>query len=263
MTTVSSFLSEFPAHTDDQWRKLVDEVLAGASFEKKLVAKLPEGIDLQPLYTKANTREIGYPGEYPFLRGTSASGFTEKQWQMCQEIPYGAPEKVNELLLADLQKGLNAFRFVLDRGTRGGLWQADQIGVGGTSIFTLGDLEKTFDQVDLTLIPLVIEGGVGTLPLHSLFEELVEKRGMQGTTLSFLFDIFALSQEFGALPLSFEQYFDKTSEMLDRSSWRLLGIDTRVYANAGGSAVHELAFGMAAAIQNLRGGGSCGELSRR
>lgn len=252
MTTVPSFLSEFPAHTDEQWRKLVDEVLAGASFEKKLVTKLPEGIDLQPLYTRENTREPGYPGAYPFLRGTTASGATEKQWQMCQEIPFGAPEKVNQLLLADLQKGLNAFRFVLDRGTRCGLWQSDQIGVGGTSVFTLSDLEKTFDGVDLTLIPLVVEGGVATLSLHTLLEELVEKRGMQGTNFSFLFDIFALSQEFGALPLSFDQYFDKTTEMLDRSPWRLLGIDTRVYADAGGSAVHELAFGMAAAIQYLR-----------
>ena len=42
---------DFPPVGYDQWRTSVMAELKGAPFEKKLVARTLEGIDIQPLYT--------------------------------------------------------------------------------------------------------------------------------------------------------------------------------------------------------------------
>ena len=46
--------SEFPAATREGWSALVDKVLKGADFEKKLVSRSYDGIRLEPLYPQAD-----------------------------------------------------------------------------------------------------------------------------------------------------------------------------------------------------------------
>src|SRR5215831_12149392 len=43
--------AEFPPVSYEQWRASVEGELKGVPFEKKLVTKTLEGIDIQPLYT--------------------------------------------------------------------------------------------------------------------------------------------------------------------------------------------------------------------
>ena len=68
---------EFPAATRDQWLALVDKVLKGAPFDKKLVTTTADGIAIQPLYTAADvataTDESGFPGTDPLIRGAHAA----------------------------------------------------------------------------------------------------------------------------------------------------------------------------------------------
>ena len=60
--------SEFPAATRDEWRKLVESVLKGAPFEKRLVSKTYDGISIQPLYERAKDakRVVGRPDGEPW-----------------------------------------------------------------------------------------------------------------------------------------------------------------------------------------------------
>ena len=44
-----AFATEFPAATREQWLKLVDGVLKGSPFDKRLVAKTYDGLSIQPL----------------------------------------------------------------------------------------------------------------------------------------------------------------------------------------------------------------------
>lgn len=50
--TYEKLFEEFPPTDPSEWRKAAEEFLAGAPFEKKLVTKTPEGVDLQPIYSK-------------------------------------------------------------------------------------------------------------------------------------------------------------------------------------------------------------------
>ncbi len=44
--------SEFLPPSFEEWKAQVEKDLQGASYEKKLITKTYEGIDLQPIYTK-------------------------------------------------------------------------------------------------------------------------------------------------------------------------------------------------------------------
>ena len=45
-----SFAADFPLARREEWLKLVDGVLKGAPFEKRLVSKTYDGLTIEPLY---------------------------------------------------------------------------------------------------------------------------------------------------------------------------------------------------------------------
>ncbi len=69
---------DFPPVGYDEWRAMVEADLKGAPFEKKLVTHTYEGIDIQPIYTRADRPSeqdpTGVPGFAPFVRGSQPLG---------------------------------------------------------------------------------------------------------------------------------------------------------------------------------------------
>ncbi len=55
---------DFPPVGYDQWRTSVVGELKGAPFEKKLVTRILEGIDIQPLYTATDWPSDGDPSGF-------------------------------------------------------------------------------------------------------------------------------------------------------------------------------------------------------
>lgn len=100
---------EFPPTPYEEWRKVVDKFLKGAPFEKRLVTKTYENIDLQPMYRQediANLPQIdSLPGFAPYVRGASAIGYVGGSWDVAQEIPCSTPAAFNEALQSDLARG--------------------------------------------------------------------------------------------------------------------------------------------------------------
>ena len=105
-----ALFSEFPASTPQDWRKAAEEFLAGAPFEKKLITRTPEGIDLQPIYTREDTARLPqmWPGLPPYVRGADALGNRVEGWHICQEPGESDAAAFNAALLHDLQRGQNA-----------------------------------------------------------------------------------------------------------------------------------------------------------
>jgi methylmalonyl-CoA mutase len=44
-----SLAGEFPAATQERWRKLTEAALKGADFDKKLVSRTYDGLPIEPL----------------------------------------------------------------------------------------------------------------------------------------------------------------------------------------------------------------------
>ena len=82
MTDELTLAAEFPAPTRDEWLGLVDKVLKGGDFHKKLVSRTADGIEIQPLYTApegALPDGAGFPGTDPFTRG--AESIAARVWR--------------------------------------------------------------------------------------------------------------------------------------------------------------------------------------
>src|SRR4051794_22151172 len=90
--------ADFPAATREQWRALVDGVLKGADFEKKLVSRRYDGIRVEPLYDRAEDAAIEATRSGP--------------WRVVQRVDHPDPAAANELALSDLAGGADGLALV-------------------------------------------------------------------------------------------------------------------------------------------------------
>ena len=95
-----AFAAEFPAATREQWLKLVDGVLKGAPFDKRLVARTYDGLAIQPLYARAaDARPVA-------ARAPGAP------WTVMQRVDHPDPAAANEQALHDLENGATGLTLV-------------------------------------------------------------------------------------------------------------------------------------------------------
>jgi len=257
---------DFPYTSFDEWKKVAEKDLKGLPFDKKLITKTYEGIDLQPLYSKedlsANPLIDNFPGFHNHVRGSKSKGNVENSWLVSQELPYYSPSEYNEALKFDLQRGLSVINFKLDKAA---LLSKDpdtasenEIGIGGTSISTYEDIETCFRNIDISKYPLLVNGGYSALPVFSLFMSYLKKTGVniKKINATFLSDPFVYALASGITPFAVETAFDEIYKMTkwsvdNKTNIKTIGICGYEYVNAGASAVQELAYAMSSAIEYI------------
>ena len=109
---VMNLAGDFDLAGRDQWMELVEQVLRGAPFDKKLVTTTYDGIRIQPLYTGADhVGHTGLPGVAPFTRGSKVAG---GPWQVRQSHSRATG---NDAVLDDLSGGADAIELHIDGET--------------------------------------------------------------------------------------------------------------------------------------------------
>src|SRR5262245_33292957 len=94
------FAAEFPAATRAQWLKLVEGVLKGAPFDKRLVGRTYDGLPVEPLYAGDRTA-------LPIAaRAASAP------WTIMQRVDHPDPSAANAEALHDLENGATGLSLV-------------------------------------------------------------------------------------------------------------------------------------------------------
>ena len=112
---ILALAADFPAASEEAWLKLIEKVLAGAPFDKKLVSRTYDGISIKPLYTKADWHaDDGFPGGAPYTRGTSALGTSQSGWDIRQVHGHPDPEIANQQILEDLEGGATSIILKVD-----------------------------------------------------------------------------------------------------------------------------------------------------
>jgi methylmalonyl-CoA mutase len=260
-------LQEFPPATCDDWRKIVDTELKGAPFEKRMFSATPEGITLKPIYRREDVAHLAHlhsvPGQPPFVRGSSAAGYLQHPWEISQEIQASSPAEFNQAARNSLSRGLNALNMVLDKATRHGLdpdWaQAEDVGCGGLSIATVEDLTQALEGIDLEKVSLFVRSGASALPFAVLLAALLRRRKQPASSLRGCVEmdpLGVLSHE-GCLPQSLPGAY---REMAALTKWaaihapnlQTICVHSRAWHESGASAVQELAFTLATAVEYLR-----------
>ncbi len=141
----------------NQWKK---DLLNKKSFSK---ASTSWGHDLDVLYSPDHLndtdylKDMGFPGEFPFVRGVYPSMYRGKLWTMRQYAGYGTPEETNARFKYLLEQGQMGLSVAFDLPTQIGFDSdnpvvEDEVGRVGVSVDTLKDMEIIFDGIPLDKI---------------------------------------------------------------------------------------------------------------
>ncbi len=258
-------LDEFQKADYATWRAEAERALKGAPFEKKLVSKTFEGIDLQPIYNQSDISDIQakdtYPGFTPFVRSTSAGGYFSAPWEICQALPYGSAKEFNAAALHDVAKGQTAVRLSLDRAGRLGrdpdLAKGGDVGFCGTSIATTDDLKVALKGLDG--LPLHLQPGSSGLPILALLVAAFRRQEKNTDSVRGVLEQDPIGElvSDGTLPQSLGASFDQMALVTQWAQEHMPKLDTicvrtEAYSDAGGDSVQELGFALATGVEYLR-----------
>jgi len=231
--------AEFPAATREQWRQLVADVLKGAPFDKRLVAKTYDGLTIEPLYgRRAQARPI-------------ASRAPAAPWSVMQRVDHPDPAAANAEALHDLENGATGLSVIF-----AGAIGAYGYGLPASEAAVARALEGIHLDagiaLDLDLGPHMQEAGRG-------LAALVKRRGVApaAANIRFGFDPIGAAAVGSAGPLPWSglvPIFNAAISDLAAQGFRgpFAAVDGRAIHNAGGSEAQELAYALAVAVAYLR-----------
>jgi methylmalonyl-CoA mutase len=259
--------TEFPVPGYEAWREAAEAAIKGAPFEKVLVTRTHEGIDLQPMYRAEDVAGLshvgGFPGFAPYVRGTEPLGYKLAPWEVSQEIVENTPEAFNRALAADLERGQTAVNMRLDTATLLGedadTPETAYVGKGGVSISCLDDLSTALRGVDLAQTPIYIQVGASGIPMAAMLSALVEKQSGSKAALRGCIGADPLGElaREGRIPRSMGGAYDDMAQLTSWAAANAPSLQTVLvrghpYHDGGGSAVQELAFAIATGVEYLR-----------
>ena len=234
-----SLASEFPPATRDHWLKLVEGVLKGAPFDKKLVHTTYDGLRIEPLYERA-VSAAPMPG-----RALAAP------WQIMARVDHPDPKEANRQALEDLENGANGLVLVCP----------GSVGAQGFGIDTSADaLARILDGVHLDAgapIEFQLTRQAKDVPDH--VATLVKRRGLDPARcdLRIGYDPIGLMASGSSSPAPWDKvaplFAQMTRKLADEGfQGPFAAADARVIHNAGGSEAQELSYALAVAVAYLR-----------
>jgi methylmalonyl-CoA mutase len=229
--------ADFAPATYDDWRKLVDGVLKGASFEK-LVGKTYDGLRIEPIYSRAR----------------AAAPVTSRAavWQIMQRIDHPDAAQANAQALHDLENGANGLEleFAGGPGARG-------FGIADASRQTLA---RVLDGIIFDAgIAIALNPVLGFENAGMNLAGLVETRGFEPAKVDIRFNYQPLTTMAvrGATPAPWSEMAPAFAKIIHGLMGRgfkgpFALADGRPVHDAGGSEAQELAFALAVAVAYLR-----------
>ena len=260
--------NDFPKIDYATWRKAVEGELKGIPFDKKMVSRTYEGIDLQPIYTEdifpTSGDPFGVPGFSPFTRGSQVLGNSRTGWDIRQEHSDPDPAEVNAHILADLRNSVNSIVLRLDAGSSAG-YDADDphaaqlSGRDGVIISAAGDLQRALDHVHLDIAGVWLDAGSSFLPAAALYVASARQAGIDPHRLlgGFNADPLGTLMHEGSLPVPLDVAL---KQMVDLAAWTgahaphmtAVEVGTSPYHHAGATSAQDVAFLLGTGVEYLR-----------
>ena len=164
------------------WR---DEVYSCHKEIKKKYETL-SGIEVKPLYTPKDLdnldyiRDLGFPGEEPYVRGVHPTMYRGRTWTHRQLAGFGPPEETNKRYKFLLHQGATGINGVFDYPTLRGYDSDDpdvyaDVGRGGVSIDSIEDMRILFEgiPIDEVSVSLVTCQPICNISVQSMYLSLI------------------------------------------------------------------------------------------
>ncbi len=215
-------------------------------------------------------RDLGEPGRYPFTRGIYRDMYRSRFWTMRQYAGFGDADATNRRFRYLLDNGQTGLSVAFDLPTQMGLDSDDAMALGevgrtGVAIDTLKDMERLFDQIDLGKVSTSMTINSTSAILLAMYRAVGVKQGVNprqlaGTIQNDILKEYEARNTYifpprGSMRL-ITDIFQYCSKEMPR--WNTISISGYHIREAGATAVQELAFTFANAIEYVRAAISTG-----
>jgi methylmalonyl-CoA mutase N-terminal domain/subunit len=131
---------------------------------------------------------LGYPGEYPFTRGTQPNMYRGRLWTMRQYAGFGTAEETNQRFRYLLEQGLTGLSVAFQLPTQIGLdsdnpMARGEVGKVGVAIDTLADMETLFKDIPLDEVSTSMTINSTAPVLLAMYIALARKQGIEPSKL--------------------------------------------------------------------------------
>ena len=227
----------FEPATRARWLGLVEGVLKGAEYEKRLVSKTADGLRIEPLY------EAAAPAAQP----VRAPG----PWRIGQRVDHPEIEQANRQALADLEGGADALTLVFSAAPAAHGY--------GLTARTVEELEATLSGVMLPLIGLRVDAGPLGLEAARLVLDLAKARAenLSACDIDLGIDPVGTLAASGSLGAVWSEIAPKLGQAVKEFeaagfAGRAMLADGRPYHEAGAGEAAELGAVLATAVAYMR-----------
>ncbi len=176
----------------EDWQEAATKELRGKDLAD-LTTATPEGIDVKPLYTRADLDDIenldSLPGVAPYLRGPRATMYTNRPWTVRQYAGFSTAEASNAFYRKNLAAGQKGLSVAFDLATHRG-YDSDHprvegdVGKAGVAIDSVEDMKILFDQIPLDEMSVSMTMNGAVLPILACYVVAGEEQGVSPDQLS-------------------------------------------------------------------------------
>ncbi len=234
--------------------------------ERKKRFLTTSSMDVNRLYTPLDTialdysRDLSYPGEWPFTRGVQPTMYRGKIWTMRQYAGFGTAEESNKRYKYLLEQGQTGLSVAFDLLTQIG-YDSDhplskgEVGKVGVAIDSLQDMEILFDGIQLNTISTSMTINSPASILLAMYIALAEKQGVEvkelrGTVQNDILKEYTARGTYIFPPKSSMRLITDVFEYCSKNlpKWNTISISGYHIREAGSTAAQEVAFTLADGI---------------
>ena len=177
---------KFPVRSLKEWSELAKKELRGSNVDS-LVWKTPEGIEIQPLYTKEDLLGLEHlntvPGMEPYVRGPKATMYLGRPWTIRQYSGFSTARESNLFYKRNLKEGQMGLSVAFDLATHRG-YDSDHprvygdVGMSGVAIDSVEDMKVLFKGIPLDKMSVSMTMNGAVLPILANFIVAAEEQGV-------------------------------------------------------------------------------------
>ncbi len=220
-------------------------------------------VPIQRLYTPLDNahlnyqRDIGFPGEYPYVRGVQPTMYRARPWTMRMFAGFGTAEQTNARFKYLLKQGQTGLSTAFDMATLYGYDTDHPMAVGefgkcGVAVSSLADMAILFADLPLDEITTSMTINSPAAAIWAMYIANAEKRGyamasLGGTLQNDILKEYSAQKEFLFPPEPSLRLVIDTIEFGTHfmPRWNTISISGYHIREAGATAVQELAFTLA------------------
>ena len=253
-----------------QQRTAAWEQRAHAAPQRKPAYKTLSQIPVAPLYGPPEVadsdylRDVGLPGEYPYLRGVHPAGYRSRLWTMRMFAGFGEPAETNERFRFLMDQGETGLSVAFDMPTLYGYDHDDdrargEFGKCGVAVSCLEDMQTVFQGIPLDQVTTSMTINSPAAIIWAMYIAAAERQGAKmsslgGTLQNDILKEYIAQNEYIFPPNPSMRLVVDTVEFATDNMPRFNPISISGYhiREAGSNAVQELAFTLVDGFEYVR-----------